>query len=70
MATRKGIDISGTYDYTINCLPFFMYVLCIMEKSTVGQNRILFYFLNSTTIRHGILFSGHVEFIPTAVGSE
>ena len=45
------------------------YLLCFLKNLSLGQNRILYCFQNSTTIRHGVLFSGYVEFIPTAESS-
>ena len=69
MATRKGIDISGTYVVHHKLYAFFIYILCILNNRKVVQNRNLCCFFKSTTIRHGVLISGYVEFIPTTVSS-
>ena len=65
MATRNGIHISGHYVVSINAICIFVYVLCILKHFKVGQNRTLYCFKNSTTIRHDVLISGYVESIPT-----
>ena len=70
MVTRKGMDISGDYVVSIDVLYLIVtYVLCILKSWKIGQNRILYCFKNSTSIRNGVLFSDYVEFIPTAVSS-
>ena len=66
---QKGIHIYGIYVVHHKLYAFFIYVLCIFKNWKVGQNRILYCFQNSTTIRHGVLISGYVELIPTAVSS-
>ena len=40
MATRKGINISGTYVVYHKFYAFLIYVLCIKKKWKVGQNCI------------------------------
>ena len=44
MATRKGINISGTYVVHQTFYAFFIYQVCTLysEKLKVGHNRILY----------------------------
>ena len=66
MATRKGINIFGHYVISINAMPF----CTIYSKNMKGRTESYFIlFFNSTTMRHGVLISGYVEFIPTVVSS-
>ena len=69
MATRKDINISGNYAAPHVLHALFIYVVCVLKIRKVGQNRILHHLKIITTIRHGVLISGQVEFIPTAVCS-
>ena len=67
MATRKGIHISGNYAARHKLYAFFnrVPVLIFFERS--HKIALYIHILKSTTIRHGVLLSGYVELIPTAV---
>ena len=68
MASRKGVHISGHYMVSINAMPFHTCTLN-SKKMEDRTESYLIMFTNSTTIRHGVSFSGYVDFIPTAVSS-
>ena len=68
MASRKGIHFSGHYVVSINAMPF--HICTSNSKKLKGRTEsyfVLFYKLNA--IRHGVLISGYIELIPTAVRS-
>ena len=72
MVGRTGISISRHYVVSINAMPSHIYTL--HSKKLKGRTESYcipdIYFLNSTTIRHGVLILGYyVEFILTAVSS-
>ena len=68
MARRTGINISGHYYVvSINVMPFPIYTL--NSKKLKGRKELYFLFFNSPAIRQGVLTSGYVDFIPTAVSS-
>ena len=70
MTTRKGINISGHYVVSINAIYLFIYVLCTIKVERLDRN---VFYIGFKTQRpsdtHGVLISGNVEFIPTAVSS-
>ena len=65
MASRKGIHISGHYVISINAtvpgMPF--HIRTLNSKKMKGRTESYF------VLFYGILVSGYVKFIPTAVSS-
>ena len=59
MATRKGINISGTTPHPIYYMPcsYIMHFV-FKKKLKVVKNRVLHSFKILTTIRDGVLISG------------
>ena len=73
MVSRNGINISGHYVVSIDAVPFNIPGMYFEFETFETSDRTVFYsyyFYNSTTIRHGVLISGYVEFIPTVVSSK
>ena len=69
MASKTGINISGHYIVSLTAM-FFR--ICTLNSRTLkGQTRqnYIVCFQNSTTMRHDVLISDYVIFIPTAVSS-
>ena len=72
MATRKGINISGSYvvPHKLYWSMSFSYMYTLYSKKLKGWTKlcfILFLKLNDHPTR--FLISGYVEFIPTVVSS-
>ena len=69
MVAIKGLNISGHYILPINTVPFH---ICILNsKKSRGRTKSYFvlFLTHSTTIRHGVLISGYVDFVSTTVSS-
>ena len=59
MPIRKGIvDVSGNYAAPIDITCLVHTCTLYLKKLKGRQNRILYIFFNSTTIRRGVLISG------------
>ena len=70
MATRKGTNISGHYVVSINAMICLIIYVPLNSKKMKGRTESYFkLFLKLNDHRHGVLISGYVEVIPTAVSS-
>ena len=69
MASKTGVNIYGNYVVSVNAMLFC--IICTVNSDKLKSRTESYFtlFLNSTTIRHGVLISGCDEFIPTAVRS-